>query len=145
MALSAAKSSMLVIVAASSRNPVPPAMQRWLRVWGQSREDQLSAVVLLAAGATLNHPMLHCLQRVARQKGVKFLSEFYEAAPGNQGISNYRARREEIVPPVSIPRLSWQSNRTGTSGRLTPSTLSPTKPSRYEEAALSPGVDSSAS
>src|SRR6187399_1519267 len=48
MALNIAKSSTLVVVSASTNNPFPVEMERWIRAWMQSREDQLSAIVLLA-------------------------------------------------------------------------------------------------
>lgn len=81
-------------------------MERWLRFWESSREDQLSAVVLLAAGTAFQHPMQPCLQRVARQKGVEFMCEFYDPAQANQRLANYRAPREETVPAIIPPRFT---------------------------------------
>lgn len=87
MALNIAQSSTLVVVSASTSNPFPVEMERWMRAWMQSREEQLSAIVLLAAEEAhlgRRHPSLESLQRVALQKGVEFYCEFFKPSPADQ-------------------------------------------------------------
>src|SRR5262245_53646794 len=43
MALNTALNSTLLVVSASTNNPFPVEMERWMRAWEQGRQDQLSA------------------------------------------------------------------------------------------------------
>ena len=114
MALNSAKSSTLVVVSASTNNPFPIEMERWMRAWTQSREDQLSAIVLIAleevhSGRT--HPLRESLQRVARQKRAEFYCEFFKPSHAEQGsvtanrggyedMFRPRYERQAILPPM---------------------------------------------
>ena len=114
MALNIAKSSTLVLVSASTNNPIPTEMDRWMRVWMQSREEQLSAIVLLAMQESRSvgfHPLQETLRRVAEHKQVEFYCEFFkpshaEPQPASAYRGEYsqmsRSRHEQhaIVPPL---------------------------------------------
>jgi hypothetical protein len=114
MALNIAKSSTLVVVSASTNKPFPVEMERWMRAWTQGREDQLSAIVLIAlehghsAGC---HPLQASLQRVAQQKRVEFYCEFFKPSHvehaaaatyrgGYEDLFRPRYERQSILPPI---------------------------------------------
>ena len=103
MALNIAQNSTLVVVSASTNNPFPVEMERWMRAWTQSREDQLSAIVLLAleeAHSTGCHPLQASLQRVAQHKQVEFYCEFFKSSHPEQGsLFGNRGMHEEMFRP----------------------------------------------
>jgi hypothetical protein len=118
MALSMARSSMLVLVSASTDNPASPELERWINAWMQSREDQLSALVLLAQDESRHwrrHPLQDCLQRAAAQKGVEFFSEFFKSSSSErETIPAYHAGQDEMFGSPLTPNVGW-SQRDGIS------------------------------
>jgi hypothetical protein len=113
MALNIAQNSTLVVVSASTNNPFPVEMERWMRAWAQSREDQLSAIVLLALAEAQwgRCPLSESLQRVAHQKRADFYCEFFKPSHAEHGpVTTYRNyedmlrprhERRAILPPVA--------------------------------------------
>jgi len=102
MALSIARNSTLVLISASTNNPFPVEMERWLRAWMQSREDQLSAIVLLASNETQSgagHPLRESLERVAQEKGVEFYCELFKPHVEPGPVSSYRSGYDETFRP----------------------------------------------
>jgi len=102
MALNIAKTSTLVLISASSNNPFPVEVDRWLRAWMPSRDEQLSAIVLLATDTQfgVRHPLQESLQRVAEQKQVPFYCEFFKPSPGEHApVSAYRGGHDEMFRP----------------------------------------------
>ena len=103
MALTIAKNSTLVLISASTNTPFPVEMERWMRAWMQSRENQLSAIVLLApeeANPVAPYPLREALQRVAQQKRVELHCEFFKpshAEPGSVVI--HRRELDEVFRP----------------------------------------------
>lgn len=98
MALSMAKESALVLVSASTNNPPPVEFQRWLKAWSQSREQNLSALVLLARPRPYEagpHALHDCLERAARHKDVEFLCEFLESSAMADITPAWALNREE--------------------------------------------------
>ena len=102
MALNIAQNSTLVVVSASTNNAFPVEMERWMRAWTQSREDQLSAIVLLALEESRSgrcHPLQERLQRVAQQKGVEFHCEFFKPSHADHGpVTAYRGYEDMFRP-----------------------------------------------
>lgn len=103
MALNIARSSTLVVVSASTNDPFPIEMERWMRAWTQSREDELSAIVLVApeeAHSDRCHPLHESLQRVASHKRVEFYCEFFKPSPAEHGpVAAYRGGYEDMFRP----------------------------------------------
>ena len=103
MALNIARNSTLVVVSASTNNPFPVEMDRWMRAWMQSREEQLSAIVLLAPHEThagMCHPLEDALRRAAEQKQVEFYCEFFKPSHVDHGsVSFHRGYGDMIKPP----------------------------------------------
>jgi hypothetical protein len=121
MALNIAENSTLVLVSASTNNPFPVEMDRWMRAWMQSRQTQLSAIVLLASQGTLAgaaHPLEDTLRRVAQQKQVDFYCEFFKPShvePGQIFANRVRYdvpgssyERPPLVPPLVSATRSAQ-------------------------------------
>ena len=75
IALSRADRSALVLIAAGSSAPLPPAAENWLDTWVQMEQSHpLALVVLLPkerSGQERSHPLYERLQAAARQKGVE--------------------------------------------------------------------------
>lgn len=99
MALSVARRSALVLISTSTDHPPTVELERWIRAWTQNREDQLSALVLLAQEGNLRsgpHTLYDCLQRAARRKAVEFLCEYIQSARDErEPIADWVMDREE--------------------------------------------------
>lgn len=118
MALSMARNSMLVLVSASSDNPPPAEMERWIQAWAQTRDEHLSALVLLAAEdrhRSAAHPLYDCLQKAAQRKGVEFMCEFFDPVQPDRVpfTTRQHGEYEEVFRP-SMAASRWQQGRSVT-------------------------------
>lgn len=108
MALSMAKNSRLVIVSASSGKPMPNELEIWMNAWVQNHDAELAALILLApedVRFAQSTALPELLQRIANQKNVSFLSEFFEPAlPELHTISSRGAYTDEEFTPSCRPR-----------------------------------------
>ncbi|HEX5220550.1 MAG TPA: hypothetical protein VFZ59_13350 [Verrucomicrobiae bacterium] len=110
MALNIARNSTLVLVSASTNNPFPVETERWMRAWMQSRQAQLSAIVLLAMQATRAagpHPLEDTLRRAAAHKQVEFYCEFFKPSHAQHGpVSPYRGGYDDrLLTPYERQRM----------------------------------------